>query len=56
MFSVEASGKKVFPDFNTVWHFDDKVGQKYLLEALDLPLVPTWVFYDKTEALQWADK
>ena len=26
-------GIKVFPDSNTAWHFDDKVGQKYLLEA-----------------------
>ena len=29
IFSVEAAGKKVFPDFHTTWHFDDKVGQKY---------------------------
>lgn len=54
IYSVEAAGKKVFPDFHTAWHFDDKVGQKYLLEAIDAPLVPTWVFYDKKEALQWA--
>jgi len=53
-YSIEASGVKVFPDFNTVWHFDDKVGQKYLLEAIGAPLAPTWVFYDKHEALEWA--
>ena len=34
LFSVQASGKNVFPDYNTVWHFDDKVGQKYLLEGI----------------------
>src|SRR5512138_2282896 len=34
LYSIQASGKTVFPDFHTVWHFDDKVGQKYLLEAL----------------------
>lgn len=55
LFSLQQSGKVVFPDFNTNWHFDDKVGQKYLLEALDiLEFVPTWVFYTKTEALAWA--
>jgi len=54
LFSIEQSGKKVFPDFNTVWHFNDKVGQKYLLESIVAPLVPTWVFYDKSEALAWA--
>lgn len=54
IFSLEAGGKKVFPDFHTAWHFDDKVGQKYLLEAIGAPLVPTWVFYDKHGALDWA--
>jgi len=56
LYSVERSGKKVFPDFSTVWHFDDKVGQKYLLEAIDAPLVPTWVFYNKQDALEWVEK
>lgn len=56
IFSVEASGKKVFPDFHTAWHFDDKVGQKYLLEAIGAPLAFTWVFYEKQQALDWAKK
>lgn len=54
IYSVEAAGKKVFPDFHTVWHFDDKVGQKYLLEAIGASLVTSWVFYDKKEAQHWA--
>lgn len=54
LFSLEQSGKKVFPDFKTNWHFDDKVGQKYLLEAFSIKeFVPSWVFYSKQEALQW---
>jgi glutathione synthase/RimK-type ligase-like ATP-grasp enzyme len=53
IYSVSASGKQQFPDFYTSWHFDDKVGQKYLLEAINAPIVPTWVFYSKTEALHW---
>lgn len=56
LFSLEQSGMKVFPDFNTAWHFDDKVAQKYLLEALETDLVPTWVFYDKKSANQWIEK
>ena len=51
--SVEKLGIKVFPNVNTSWHFDDKVGQKYLLEAIDAPLVPTNIFYTKNEALEW---
>jgi len=54
LFSLEQAGIKVFPNFNTAWHFDDKVAQKYLLEAINAPLVPSYVFYDKVEALNWA--
>lgn len=56
LYSLQVAGKRVFPDFNTVWHFDDKVGQKYLLEAVDAPLVPSYVFYTKREALDWIEK
>ena len=56
LFSLEQSGKKVFPDFNTAWHFDDKAGQKYLLEAVHAPLAPSYVFYSRKEALQWVEK
>ena len=56
LYSLQIAGKKVFPDFNTGWHFDDKVGQKYLLEAIDAPLVPSFVFYSKKEALSWIKK
>jgi glutathione synthase/RimK-type ligase-like ATP-grasp enzyme len=56
LYSLQVAGKKVFPDFATCWHFDDKVGQKYLLEAIGAPLVPTYVFYTKNEALEWIKK
>ncbi len=54
LFALEQSGIKVFPDFNTAWHFDDKLGQKYLLEAIEAPLVNTAIFYSRDEALHWA--
>lgn len=56
LFALEHARIKVFPDFKTNWHFDDKLGQKYLLEALGIPFVKTYVFYDKKEALGWASK
>lgn len=56
IYSLEAKGLKVFPDFYTTWHFDDKVGQKYLLEAVGAPLVPSYVFYDKKEAIEWVNQ
>lgn len=54
--SVAKMGIKVFPNIDTCWHFDDKVGQKYLLEAVNAPLVPTYIFYDKQKAIDWAAK
>ncbi len=54
LFALEQSGKVVFPDFRSNWHFDDKLGQKYLLEAAGAPLVPSYAFYSKEDALKWA--
>ncbi len=56
LFSIHQSGKKVFPDFNSAWHFDDKVGQKYLLESIKAPLIPSYVFYTKKDAYKWIEK
>ena len=52
--SLEHSGFVIFPDFRTAWHFDDKVGQKYLFEALDIPTPDTYVFVERDRALEWA--
>lgn len=54
LFALEHTGIKVFPDFKTGWHFDDKVAQKYLLESIGAPLVPSYIFYEKKEAITWA--
>ena len=53
--SLEAAGLVVFPDTRTSWHYDDKVGQKYLLEAVGAPLIPSWVFTRKADALRWTE-
>lgn len=56
IFSLETAGIRCFPNAQTTWHFDDKLGQKYLLEAIGAPLVPSYVFYTKKEAFQWIKK
>jgi len=53
--SLERKGLVVFPNVNTCWHYDDKVAQKYLLEAIGAPLIPTWVFTNQVDALRWID-
>ena len=40
LFTAQKMGKRVFPDFDTSWHFDDKLAQKYLLESIGAPLSP----------------
>jgi glutathione synthase/RimK-type ligase-like ATP-grasp enzyme len=54
--AVETMGLKVFPDTASCWHFDDKIAQKYLLEAIGAPIAPTYIFLEMQEAIAWARK
>jgi glutathione synthase/RimK-type ligase-like ATP-grasp enzyme len=54
--AVERMGVKVFPNALTSWHYDDKIAQKYLLEAVGAPLIPTYVSVDEREAMAWIGK
>ena len=38
-------GIPVFPSWHTIWHFDDKIAQQYLLEAAGIPVPETRVFW-----------
>lgn len=49
-------GLEVYPDQNTCWHYDDKIAQAYLFEALGIPTPRTWVFFDLQKALDWISK
>lgn len=51
--ALERRGAHVFPNVASSYHYDDKVAQKYLLEAIGAPTVPTWVFVDKADAMRW---
>ena len=53
IYSATQMGIKTFPNFNTCWHFDDKVSQKYLLEAVNAPVALSHVFYNQKEARNW---
>ena len=54
LFALEHAGLTLFPDFRTAWHFDDKLGQKYLFDALNIPTIGTYIFVDRSDALNWA--
>src|SRR4051812_6680712 len=45
--ALKEKGVVMFPNWETCWHYDDKIAQKYLLESIEAPLIPTWVFTDQ---------
>jgi len=53
LMAVQKAGIRVFPDHDSYWHHDDKVAQKYMFEALQIPHPRSWVFYSGKEARQW---
>ena len=54
IYAIEKSGIKVFPNLDTSIHFDDKIAQAYLFQALKIPHIETVVLYDRKRALAWA--
>jgi glutathione synthase/RimK-type ligase-like ATP-grasp enzyme len=55
-YSLERTGKRVFPSLDTCLFFDDKIGQKYLLESIGVAHAETSVFYSRREAVSWASR
>lgn len=51
--SASRMGLKIFPDFNTSWHFDDKIAEMYLLQSVNAPIPGSWVFYLLEDCLKW---
>ncbi len=46
---------KCFPNYNTCWHYDDKIKQYYLLREAGFPVIDSFVFWDKKAALNWVE-
>ena len=46
LFSAKKMGLKVFPDYNDIWHFDDKIAEMYLLQSINAPIPKSYVYYD----------
>jgi hypothetical protein len=44
---------KCFPNWETSWHYDDKVKQAYLLKENGFPVCDFYVFYHKQQAMEW---
>ena len=52
--AVKALNIRVFPEFWTTFLYDDKLGQKYLFETLNISTPQTYAFYEKNMAIDWA--
>lgn len=53
---IEFSSKiKIFPNHSTRWHYDEKISQYYLLKSMDVPIVPTHVFWNYSAALKYIE-
>ncbi|MBN1639307.1 MAG: hypothetical protein JW866_10080 [Ignavibacteriales bacterium] len=48
-------GKRVFPDYNTFWTFDDKIKETILLKINDFPIADSNVFFEKQRAIKWVN-
>ena len=46
---------KCFPNLDTCWHYDDKIKQYYLLKSLGYPIIESYIFWEKENALSWAE-
>ncbi|MBF0452032.1 MAG: hypothetical protein HQK75_15120 [Candidatus Magnetomorum sp.] len=53
--AIKQMGIIVFPNIDTCWHYDDKVAQKYLMEAISAPMVPSHVFLNISDALEFIE-
>lgn len=48
-------GVKCFPNMATCRHYDDKVKQCLFLSALGLPIVESYIFWERDKALEWLE-
>ena len=44
-----------FPNWDTCWHFDDKIKEYYLLKSMGFPVIDSWIFWEKESAQEWAE-
>lgn len=53
LYACKLLGVLTFPSLSTLWTFDDKVSQRYVLEAAGARTVPTYLFFEAESALAW---
>src|SRR3546814_2427902 len=52
----QGMGIPVYPSWKTLWHYEDKIAQTYLLSAAGIGIPATGVFWDRQQALRYVAK
>lgn len=55
LYSAKSMGIKIFPCFESCWHFDDKIAETYFLQTVNAPIPRSWMFYVKDDAIKWLE-
>ncbi len=53
--ALDLKGVKVFPGHSDSWHFDDKVAQAMIFEALDIPSPKNTILFSKDAVEDWIE-
>jgi len=46
-------GVKCFPNLSTYWSYDDKIKEYLLLKSYGFPVIDSYIFWNKKDALNW---
>lgn len=49
-FLEQFCGKRVFPNYRSVWHFESKIAQSYIFASQEVPTPQTFVSFDREDA------
>ena len=47
---------RCFPNLLSSWIYDDKIREYYLMKVHSFPIVESWIFYDRNNALSFIDE
>lgn len=54
--SIEENlGIPTFPNFQTRWHYDEKIAQYYMFKALNIPSTKSWLFFNYDKAIEFVN-
>ena len=46
---------KCFPNWDTFWHYNNKIKQYYLLKSSGFSVIESYIFWEKDEAFKWLE-